>query len=52
MIRTENGEITIKGTLTDIQADLTFIILKLLDTQLFTFKNLDEVLRVVKKNAR
>lgn len=35
MIKTENGEITIKGTLEDIQADLAFVILKLLDTQRF-----------------
>ncbi len=52
MIKSNEGSIEIYGDIDDVKADLGMIIIKLLETELFSFKDIDKVVSIAKKMYR
>ena len=49
MIKSNEGNIEIYGDLDGVKADLSMIIIKLVETKIFSFKDINEVVSVSKK---
>ena len=49
MIKSNEGNIEIYGELDGVRADFTMIIIKLVETKIFSFKDIDKLMQLAKK---
>lgn len=51
MIKTNNGNIKVKGDKVEIGADICYIIVKMVEIGIFTFDEVEHLLQVAKENT-